>query len=281
MLCRHVQVVADLRQVADRRDQVVGHVSRVVGDKLDPVETLDGVEHAEKVGQPGRAAAVGPLVAVDGLADERDLAAALGDELPRLGHDRLGGAGLLGAANMRHHAERAELIAAGLRADEGLEGRGPHGRVAVGIVALEAPRNGVAAARLAIEADLDSRAAAGEHLVYECGHLVELPRADDKVDPRRPLADQVLVFLCHAPEHAHDHVGPLRLHAPDAAKRGVDLVFGVLPHAAGVVEDGIGLAAAGGQLPALAAERGHHELAVEHVHLAADGFDPEPFRHAC
>ena len=73
--------------------------------------------------------------------------------------------------------------------------------------------------------------------------------------------------------------GPLLLFEADAAEGGVDLVLGMLPHAAGVVEDGVGLGRGAGQFPALPAQRGDDELTVEHVHLAADRFNPEPFRH--
>ena len=106
---------------------------------------------------------------------------------------------------------------------------------------------------------------------------MKLPRAHDEVDPRGPLADQFLILLGHAAEHAHDEVGPLLLLESDAAERRVDLVLGVLADAAGVVEDGVGLAATRRHLPTLPAQRGDNEFAVEHVHLAADGFDPEPF----
>ena len=68
--------------------------------------------------------------------------------------------GLLGAADMGHHAERAEFVAASLRAHKRLKRCGPHPGVAVGVVALEATGDLVAALALAIEADLELRAGA-------------------------------------------------------------------------------------------------------------------------
>jgi len=181
---------------------------------------------------------------------------------------------------MRHHAEGTELVAAGLGADEGLEWRGPHRRIPVGIVALKGAGDHLAGGPLAIETHLQPRPAPGEHLRHERRHLMQLPWPDHEIDPGGPLADEFLVFLGHAAEHAHHEVGLLLLLKPDAAEGRVDLVFGMLPHGAGVVEDGVGLARPAGHLPTLPAERRHHELAIEHVHLAANRFDPESLGHA-
>ena len=53
--------------------------------------------------------------------------------------------------------------------------------------------------------------------------------------------------------------------------------LGVLADAARVEENRVRLARGVRQLVAILAERGHHKLAIEHVHLAADGFDVELF----
>ena len=109
---------------------------------------------------------------------------------------------------------------------------------------------------------------------------MQLARTDNEIDPGGTLPHQLLVFLRHAAEHTNDQIRPLRLLCPHAAKGRVDLVFRMLTHTAGVVEDSIGLRRAGGYLPALPAQGCHHELAVEHVHLAAHGVDPESASHA-
>ena len=108
---------------------------------------------------------------------------------------------------------------------------------------------------------------------------MELSRTDDEIDPGRPLADEFLILLGHAAEHTDHEAGPLLLFEANPAERRIDLVLGMLPHAAGVVEDGVGVGRGAAQLPALPAQSGDDELAVKHVHLAADRFDPEPFRH--
>ena len=59
----------------------------------------------------------------------------------------------------------------------------------------------------------------------------------------------------------------------------IDLVFGMLPHATGVKQNGVGLLRAIDQFVTLLAQTGHDQLAVEHVHLAADSFDIELLGH--
>src|SRR5438132_14380376 len=63
------------------------------------------------------------------------------------------------------------------------------------------------------------------------------------------------------------------------AQRAVNLFLGVLPHAAGVEQDDVGLRRLVDYLVALAAQASHDQLAVEHVHLAADRFDVQLLGH--
>ena len=59
------------------------------------------------------------------------------------------------------------------------------------------------------------------------------------------------------------------------AEGAVDFVLGMFADAAGVEQDRVGVVRAGGELVASVAQAGDDELAIEHVHLAADGFDVE------
>src|SRR5262249_36319996 len=99
------------------------------------------------------------------------------------------------------------------------------------------------------------------------------------IDMRRPFADEFLVLLRHAPEDADDllRVSPLVvLERPEGA---IDLVLRMLPDAAGVEEDHIRLLGIRGEFEPRAAQTPDDQLAIEHVHLAADGFDVEFFGH--
>ena len=93
-----------------------------------PGRVVDARQQVRQARRP--AVAVDVAVAVDRLADEGDLLAALVGELPHLGGDVLGVPALLGAARRRHDAVGAELVAAELHADVRLERRRPHRRVA-------------------------------------------------------------------------------------------------------------------------------------------------------
>lgn len=69
------------------------------------------------------------------------------------------------------------------------------------------------------------------------------------------------------------------LHLPQSSQRAVDLVLGVLPHTAGVVENRVGVTQITGQFIALLLQTGHDHLAVQNIHLAADRLDIKAFRH--
>src|SRR4029079_16831284 len=93
----------------------------------------------QQVAQPGAAVvAVVELVAVDRLADQRDLLAPLAGQLPDLGQHVLRRPALLRPAGARDHAVGAELVAPELDPDERTEGGRPHRRVAGRVEADEA-----------------------------------------------------------------------------------------------------------------------------------------------
>ncbi len=272
-LHRHVQIAANLGQIAHGLEQVVGHVLREVGDELDPLNAGRVVDFGQQVRQPhAPAVAQLVLVAVDGLAQQRDLLAPLGGKLANLGGEVLRVPALLRPAHARYDAISTELIAADVDADIGLERIGPHRRVAQRIVALEAALD-LMAALGAIEAERNLQLAGVAYGADQLRQARELAGAADDVDVRGPAADQLLVFLRHAAEHAYNLRRMLPLVLPQPAERAVDLVLGVLANAAGVEKDDVGAFGLVRQLISLAAQTAHHQLAVEHVHLAADGFD--------
>jgi len=100
-----------------------------------------------------------------------------------------------------------------------------------------------------------------------------LPGADDNVDVGGFVKDEVLIFLSHAADDADDFCRPVAFAEFESSECAVDFVFGVLANAAGIEDDGIGIFGVVGELVAVAAQRGDYQFAVQHVHLAADGFD--------
>ena len=73
--------------------------------------------------------------------------------------------------------------------------------------------------------------------------------------------------------------GCLALGVLQPAQGAVDFVFGMLADAAGVEQNRVGLGWRIDQFVTVFAERRDNELAIEHVHLAADGFDVETLGH--
>jgi hypothetical protein len=102
-----------------------------------------------------------------------------------------------------------------------------------------------------------------------------LSGADDEVDVRGFLKDQVLIFLGHAADDADDFGGAIAFAEFEASEGAVDFVFGVFTDAAGIEDDCVGLFGVVGELVAVAAQGGDYQFAVQHIHLAADGFDVE------
>ncbi len=218
---------------------------------------------------------LGVFVAVDGLAKEGDLLHALADERPGLVDDHARRAALLRTPHGGDDAVRAELVTAHHDPDERLMRVRPHGGLAERVIFRETRSDGVARPGRPCQAHRELRLALGLRPVEEFRHLAELSRADDHVDERRPLEDRRLILLGHAPEHADRDLGLRLLEPSDAAEGAVDLVLGVLADGAGVVEDRVGLVDVVGEGVSLAAQLGDDELAVQDVHLTADGLDVE------
>src|SRR5262249_36921686 len=118
------------------------------------------------------------------------------------------------------------------------------------------------------------------HFLDELPELPELPGAAHDVHVRGAAEDLLLVLLGHAAQNADDLRRVPLLVGAQTAERAVDLLLGVLADRAGVEEDHVGVAGVVNQLIPLAAQAPHHQLAVEHVHLAADRLDVEFFAHA-
>src|SRR5690606_23557820 len=81
------------------------------------------------------------------------------------------------------------------------------------------------------------------------------------------------IALGHAPDDTDDKTGPRLLPVTHLTQPRPDLLLGMLAHRAGVVDHYVGALAIFSRVIALGAELTKHELAVEHVHLAAEGFE--------
>ena len=112
-------------------------------------------------------------------------------------------------------------------------------------------------------------------VVDQRGNLRKLPGAHDQIHVRGPVKNQRLIFLGHAAHHADDLPRPAFFAVLQPPQLAVDFVLGMLADAARVEQHGVGFADVRRQFVALFAERPHDQFAVQHIHLAADGFDIE------
>ena len=287
-LGRNVQIGRDLRQIAHRLQEIGRHVLGVIRDELQPADALDLVQLVEQVGQANRLRAGRVFVAVDGLAEQCDFQAAVVGQMADL-FDNFGGrAALLRPAHPRHDAIGAELIAAE---------RHPHHRLRKGVRTIF-PKNSSdpfspfsqreagetlfdrrSTARIAVEADFHPLSAAGSHVFEQGWQLAQLPWADHQIDVRGAAEDLLLILLGHAAQHADDRVRIPLLDLFQPAQGAVNLILGMLPHAARVQQNHVGPADAIDQFMARAQQVGRDQLAIEHVHLAANSLDIASARH--
>src|SRR5947208_13005875 len=147
---------------------------------------------------------------------------------------------LLRPAHAGDDAIRAELVAANHDADVRLKRRRSHRWIAQRVVALEAALDLVARRFLAVETEGQLQLAGALHFLNQFGQTGKLAGAADDVHVRGTLADQFLVFLGHAAEHANNFLWVAALVGTEPAKRTVNLVLGVLADAASVEEDHVG-----------------------------------------
>ena len=100
-----------------------------------------------------------------------------------------------------------------------------------------------------------------------------MPGADNDVHMGRSLKDQILILLRHASHDADNFGRPISFAELQSTERAVDFMFGMFPHTAGVEQHGVGIPGIVGQFISFFAQRRDNQFAVQHVHLAANGFD--------
>ncbi len=93
----------------------------------------------------------------------------------------------------------------------------------------------------------------------------------DHVHVARPLLDEIPVLLGETSRHSHLQVGSGLLRRLQVAQSPVEPVVGVLPDAAGVQDDHIGVGLSSSRNHAICFEKASDALAVVLVHLAPVG----------
>ena len=249
-------------QFAMGGDQRLIHVAGVAGGVAD---AGDATNLGQPPRQPGQAAFAG--VGVDVLAQEGELAHALGRQMFGLGQDRLHRPGVFRAAGIGHHAEGAELVAALLHGEEG----GDAGDGAIGGKGVELLfRREIGRQPLA-----QGAMGAGDQF----RQLVVGLRANDEIHRRLAAHDLLALGLGDAAGDGDGH-GPApgrlgQLQRLDPAQFGIGLLGGLFADVAGVEHHQIGAFGGVGQPIAQRGQDIGHPLAVIDVHLTAVGLDIE------
>jgi len=132
-----------------------------------------------------------------------------------------------------------------------------------------------AIASAAADINFDSRACAAhsEHgarrrrgtallLHEEGGQLGHVVRPDDEVDVPDASEQRLALLLRHAPGHGDDEVRPRALQRRELTDLAPELLLGLLPHAAGVDHDDVGVSFGLGRLIALGFEQARQPLGV-------------------
>ena len=103
--------------------------------------------------------------------------------------------------------------------------------------------------------------------------LVQFPRAAEKIDLREPTQHVQPVSFRHAAEDADDEILAVSFSHACESEAAVGLVFRVLSNAARVVEQDLGFRRIVRKSIPERLHMAFHELAVELVHLASEGFE--------
>ncbi len=253
-----MQVLAHRRRLGHGRDHVGAHVLGMRAREADPVDAWHRVERAQECGEArrdGRAQVT--AVGVHVLAEQRQLAHAVGRERRRLAHEVVRVAAVLAAAHARDDAVGAVAVAAGRDLQPRL----------VGAVALERQLAGEAVERREVAArDLAAR-------LDEVAQAMDVARPERQVDERELLEELVLHRLRPAPSHDDHLAGVALLGGAGVHQVGDEAVVGLLADRAGVEDEEVGV----GRRRRLAEPDGLEQaldpLGVVHVHLAAERRD--------
>src|SRR5207302_2686755 len=271
-LDRQVNVLADLRQLRDRPNQRQGHVPGVARREPDPLDAFHLVHGPGQARQVAARRQIVP-VTVGILAEEGDLPIPLRGEPGHLGDDGLRLHAPLAAPDVRHDAERTELVAPVDDVDEPPDRAAPQGGQA---------REWTVALR-AIP-DLVDRLAALPRLPEEFGEPVDVVDAEDQIEVGSPLADALAVLLHQTARDPQDEARPEPFERSKLAQPSIGLVIRAFADGAGVDQDHIRLGGVGRWPISHACQQPGHRLRVPDVHLAALGDDVKPWcllHHLC
>ena len=260
-LHRQMQMLADLRLRRDGVDQLEAGILRVARHEADVVIARHSAEQVEQVGKVHLFFQT-LTVAVDVLTQERNFFVASLDQTPELGEDIAGLAALFTAADIRHDAIGAEVVAA------------VHDGQPCPELALPADGD-------VLDDDRTLRRLHQDALVLlqllgdELGQGVDAVHAKDEVNIGVALAQLFddMLLVRHAAAQTDHQAGLFLLQALERADVAEDALLGVFTHGAGVEEDQVGIFGLIAEAVADIDEDALDALAIVDVLLAAVAVD--------
>jgi hypothetical protein len=268
-LHRQMHIGHQRRELAMGGDEAVIHVARMASGVAQSQNARHAREPAQQFAERGgRAVFARPVIGVDVLPDQRQLAHAGGGQPLDFRDDLRDRARHFGAARIGHDTEGAKLVAAFLHGDEG-GNAARTGRLARG---RRQPFELVIDRKLGVDhlfAALGAR--------DQFGQAVIVLRADHQIDGAGAADDLPPLGLRDAAGDRDQHAAALAsgflLHDADAADLGIDLLGRLLADVAGVEDDEVGVLRRPGLGEAGRRQRVRHTMGIVDVHLAAEGLD--------
>src|SRR6056297_3179761 len=201
-LYRQVQIVGQLGRVGVGLDQPVGEFHWVRGREADALDAVERSHVADQHRQIRRAAVMhGSPVGVDVLAQQIDLAHALGLQPRNLGNDVVQRPAYFLAAGIRHDAKTAVFGTAFHDRHERARPVRPRRRQVIELLDFR-------------EACIDRRLAGISHIVEHLRQPVDSLRSEHHIDVWRTLQNAFALLAGHAAGHADDHVRARLLQRP-------------------------------------------------------------------
>ena len=260
-----MQLLADLGRLRHGLDRLGPQVLGVRAGEADAPDAVHRADGAQQLGEERPPLRDVAAVGVHVLPEQRHLGHPAPGEQLHLRHDVVEGPAHLGTPHRRDDAEGAGVVAAGLdvRPTPRTEARGRRRDRAAGC----SPRLG----RRGVE-DLHD-GALGLRPAQETGRTGQVVGAEDDVDPAHLLLNALAVLLGQAPADGdlQTRLGVDQLL--QAPQRPVEPLVGVLPDAAGVEHDHVGVLHGGGRRQAVGHQQPGEPLGVVLVHLAPEGTD--------
>ena len=265
-LNRQVDVFADVLVTRHGVEHVVRHVFGMRGAETHPKVWVDRRHHFQELGKANHGLGLVlddalvvdvPLVGIDVLTQQGDLAVTRLEEFLGFPNDAFRVTAALSAAGEGHHTERTHVVTTPHDADERRHA-----------AFVQSDRADLCVGLLAGEQDVDGFLASF-HLIHQIGEVAVGIRAHHQIHELLLLQQLVPQALGHASQDAHHQTGVLRLVAFEVDQSVADALFGVVSDGAGVEQHQVGVVGVtGGLIPCIGQDAGH-DFAVAEIHLTA------------